>query len=319
MGKGGYYGHVPKRDIIVMGGSAGSIEAIKDIVRALPADLPAALFVVIHMSPRARSYLASILTNLGGLPAVQAVNGQRIEPGHIYVAPPDRHLVIANDHIHMTRGPKEGLHRPSINVTFRSAAATYDSRVVGVLLSGMLDDGASGMWDIAKQQGVTIVQDPGEALFPSMPLNAIEDAPIQYKARISEMAGLITHLVKGGVMPTINVNDEQANRDERFTGFTCPECRGPLYANGQEPIEFHCRVGHVLPVKTLFDEHTSTQERKLYEAIVALEEGADLADYMAARAGADEVEALTKEAAQLRRHAGAIRMLIEERLSPSLS
>lgn len=302
-----------------MGGSAGSIEAVKQIVRALPPDLPAAIFVVIHMAPRARSYLAPILANHSDLPASEAGDNQRIEPGHIYIAPPDRHLVVANGHVHLTRGPKEGLHRPSINVTFRSAAAAYDSRVIGVLLSGMLDDGASGMWDIAKHEGVTIVQDPDEALFPSMPLNAIEDAPIQYKIPVSQMPGLITHFVHGGVMPKVNIGYEQGNGDERFSGFTCPECRGPLYANGEDPIEFHCRVGHVLPVKTLFDEHTSTQERKLYEAIVALEEGADLAEYFAARTSGEEVEALAKEAAQLRRHAGVIRKLIEERFSPSVS
>ncbi len=133
-----------RRDIIAIGGSAGSFEALRTIARKLPADLPAAIFVVIHLSPRGKSYLPDLLEGWGELPAACGSDGERVQPGRIYVAPPDRHLLVAEDHIHLTRGPKEGLHRPSINVTFRSAALAYGPRVIGVLLSGRLDDGASG-------------------------------------------------------------------------------------------------------------------------------------------------------------------------------
>jgi two-component system chemotaxis response regulator CheB len=256
------------------------------------------------------------------LQASEAIEGELIEPGRIYVVPPDRHLLIGDNHLHLTRGPKEGLHRPSINITFRSAAAAYGDRVIGILLSGMLDDGASGLWEIARRGGVTIVQDPDEALFPSMPLNALQDAPVHYKLKASDIGVIVSGLVNGGEMFNSSPGEEPDNPEIQFSGFTCPECRGPLYqkapAVGKRPgpIEFRCRVGHVLSLKTLFDEHTSTQERKLYEAIVALQEGAELAEYTAAHVAGVLQEELKREAQQLRRHADVVRKLVEERMTP---
>jgi two-component system chemotaxis response regulator CheB len=188
---------MPKRDIITIGGSAGSVEALQKIVQRLPADFPAAVFVVTHLSPRGKNFLPEILDGRGALPARQAQEGERIQPGEIYIAPPDRHLLVAEHHIHLTRGPKEGLHRPSINVTFRSAAATYGPRVIGVLLSGMLDDGAAGLWEIANRRGATVVQDPAEAPFPSMPLNALQDAAVHYRLSAAEIGPLLPRLVNG--------------------------------------------------------------------------------------------------------------------------
>ena len=304
------------RDIVAIGGSAGSLEALKRIVASLPAELSAAVFVVIHLSPRTRSYLADILQKSTSILVVQASDGAPIRNGTIYVAPPDRHLIVSEDHIHLSRGPKEGLQRPSINVTFRSAAATYGSRVIGVLLSGMLDDGAAGIWEIGRRGGITMVQDPSEAEFPSMPLNALNDAIVHYTLTVSELGPMLVRLLEEEVSPTSKGRDVSERAMDRFSGFTCPECRGPLYENGR-PAEFRCRVGHVLSLKTLFDEHTSTQERKLYEAIVALEEGADLAERMATVTNGDGHDDLRKEAEQLRRSAGVIRKLIEERAMPS--
>ncbi|HEX5226165.1 MAG TPA: chemotaxis protein CheB [Bryobacteraceae bacterium] len=307
---------MPKRDIVTIGGSAGSVQLLKSIVKSLPADLPAAVFVVIHLSPRDNSMLASVLSTRGGMPVSVAAEGARIEPGRVYVCQRDRHLIVGSDHLHLTRGPKEGLHRPSINATFRSASAAHRERVVGVLLSGMLDDGASGMWEIARNGGVTIVQDPAEALFPSMPQNAIDDAPIHFRARVQDIPALIVRLVGGEDVSDVSAEGEDMERAEKFSGFTCPECRGPLFVSGREPIEFACRVGHVMPLRTLLEEHTSTQERKLYEAIVALEEGADLAEYSARELAGVEKDELEKEATQLRRHSKIIRELIEERSVP---
>jgi two-component system, chemotaxis family, protein-glutamate methylesterase/glutaminase len=234
------------------------------------------------------------------------------------VAVPDRHLLVSEDHIHLTRGPKEGLHRPSINVTFRSAAAAYGSRVVGVLLSGMLDDGASGLWDIAKNKGVVIVQDPKEAEFPSMPMNALQDVPVNHVSRVSDIAGLLTKIVDGCEVSAMEAESVHAplSGPERLTGFTCPECRGPLYEHRLKPPEFGCRVGHLFPLKTLLEEHTITEERKLYEAIVALEEGADLAEYAVGRGDHGDAAQLTREAKQLREHAAVVRSLIEQRTTP---
>jgi two-component system chemotaxis response regulator CheB len=156
---------VAKRDIIVIGGSAGSFDALKQIVGRFPPDFPAAVFIVIHLSPRTRSYLPDILQKASSMLVVRASEGAPIRNGTIYVTPPDRHLLISEDHIHLSRGPKEGLQRPSINAAFRSAATSYGNRVIGVLLSGMLDDGAAGIWEIGRRGGVTVVQDPSEALF----------------------------------------------------------------------------------------------------------------------------------------------------------
>ncbi len=143
----------PLRDIVAVGGSAGSLEALKLIVQSLPSNFPGTLFVVMHLPARGKSIMPELLTRFASLPVVMAVVDQRFERGKIYVAPPDHHLVVANEHLHLTRSPKEGLHRPSINVTFRSAANAYRERVVGVLLSGLLDDGASGLWEIAREGG----------------------------------------------------------------------------------------------------------------------------------------------------------------------
>jgi two-component system chemotaxis response regulator CheB len=254
----------------------------------------------------------------GGLPAAEASEGAPLTPGQVYVAPPDRHLLIGHNHMHLTRGPKEGLHRPSINAAFRSAAHTHGPRAIGVLLSGMLDDGASGLWEIARHGGVTIIQDPYEAAFPSMPLNALEDAPVHFRLRTEEIAPALQRLVAGAEAPEplLNTNGDPP---ESFSGFTCPECRGPLFQRELTPslVEFRCRVGHVFSPNVLLAEQTSTQERKLYEAIVALEEGADLAEFMASKSRGEQRGQFLKEATQLRRHSAAIRAMIEKRVMPS--
>jgi two-component system, chemotaxis family, protein-glutamate methylesterase/glutaminase len=307
---------VANRDVITIGGSAGSLDAVIQIVASLPPDLPAAVFVVVHISPRSPNYIPDILRRRTAMQVLQASDGERIQTGRIYVAPPDRHVVIRDHHIHLSRGPKEGLQRPSINVTFRSAAEACGERVIGVLLSGMLDDGAAGIWEIAKRKGVTVVQDPAEAPFPSMPLSALTDAIVHHTLTVSEIGGVLTRLVDEKITTTPR-KEEVLNRSmARFSGFTCPECRGPLYENGQKPVEFRCRVGHVMSLRTLLEEHTSTQERKLYEAIVALEEGADLAERVASSEDGVNQAEFRKEADQLRRNADAIRKLLEERAEP---
>lgn len=299
------------RDLVVIGGSAGSTEVAKEVVQSFPADLPAAVFIVIHSLPRARNLMADVFSRIGRLPAVEPEEGDRLLPGRIYVPPPDRHLVIASGHLHVSRGPREGLHRPSINVTFRSAAAEYGARVIGVLLSGMLDDGAGGLWDIAKHGGTTIVQDPDEAEYPSMPISALSDVPIDFRAQSNKIGPLINRLVLGTEVmdPKVTYSPEE---EEKFSGFTCPECHGPLYSKNNGPPEFRCRVGHAFSLQNLIAEHTSVEERKLYEALVALEEGADLAERARHRGNGDS-GALAREAGQLRQHAAAIRKLIEDR------
>jgi two-component system chemotaxis response regulator CheB len=307
-----------KRDIIVIGGSAGALEAVLAITRSLPAGLQASIFIVLHTAPRQRNLLTDVLNQNGALPAYQAREGEPIVPGRIYVPAPDRHLILAKDHIHLSRGPKEGLHRPSINMTFRSAARTYGDAVAGVLLSGLLDDGASGLWEIAHNGGVSIVQDPEEAEFPSMPLNALRDVPIDYRARAREIGPLLSNLASGASMAFHARSLVVSQGREKFSGFSCPECRGPLWESQNGPMEFRCRVGHTFSLKSLIDEHTSAQERKLYEAIVALEEGAALAEHAIEHIEEERREGLRREAEQLRQHAAAVRQLLDSRNAPAL-
>ena len=164
---------MPNRDIIVVGASAGGVEVLRQLVSQFAADLPAAVFLVTHLNPRTRSYLPQILARESLLPVEHPEDGAPIEHGRIYVAPPDYHLVIEQGHLHLGLGPKEQHQRPCINVTFRSAAQAYGDRVAGVVLTGTLDDGTAGLWEVKRRGGVAIVQSPEEALFPSMPLSAL--------------------------------------------------------------------------------------------------------------------------------------------------
>jgi two-component system chemotaxis response regulator CheB len=186
---------LPSQDIIVIGASAGGVEALTELVGLLPPRMSAALFVVLHVPAWRPSELPAILSRSGPLPASHATEGQLIRQGHIYVAPPDHHMLLASDGTtQLWRGPKENGQRPSINACFRSAAVAYRDRVAGVVLSGMLDDGATGLWWIKQFGGRAIVENPGEARYPDMPLAAIDCAKIDYIVGVAEMGRVLTQL-----------------------------------------------------------------------------------------------------------------------------
>jgi len=179
----------------MIGTSAGGIVPLKRIVSDLPKDLRMAVFVVVHVPAWHRSELPSVLSYNSQLPASHPTSGETIRPGHIYVAPPDYHMLLDDeDRIQLWRGPKENRHRPSINATFRSAAVNYRDRVVGVILSGMLDDGATGLWWIKQYGGVAVVQDPIETQFPDMPCAALEHVDVDYVAGAAKIGALLTDL-----------------------------------------------------------------------------------------------------------------------------
>lgn len=306
-------------DIVVIGGSAGSLRAIETVTRSLSTELKAAVFIVLHLHSRSDSFLAPILGRQTPLEVRQPCDGDPICPGTIYVPIPDHHLIVARDHVHVSRGPKEGLYRPSINATFRSAAVSHGPSVIGILLSGMLNDGASGLWEIAKHKGIVIVQDPEEAQFPSMPMNAIQDVPLNYTLQAEEIGPLLNDLVLGKKnAPAPDLTSQTSCDPGKFAGFTCPECHGPLRQTRVEPVEFECRVGHVFSLDSLIEQQTSTQERKLYEAVVALEEGADALECAAGKLNEKSRSKLLNEAEQLRSQAASIRKLIEQRSVSSL-
>jgi two-component system chemotaxis response regulator CheB len=182
------------RDIIVVGASVGGVQALSAIARGLPADLHSAIFVVLHLWPHGRSYLPDILQDAGFLPAAHAQEGEPITPGRIYVAPPDHHLMIAPGRVRVSRGPKENRARPAIDPLFRSAGLAYGRRVVGVVLTGRLDDGAAGLWAIKALGGVAIVQDPHEAEAPQMPLSAMRQTRVDYCLPLEAIPDVLTRL-----------------------------------------------------------------------------------------------------------------------------
>jgi two-component system chemotaxis response regulator CheB len=289
------------RDVVVVGASAGGVEALRAVVAALPANLPAALFVVLHVAPVATSVLPRILGHAGELPAVHAEDEQEITRGTIYVAPPDHHLLLEPDRIRITHGPRENGHRPAIDPLFRTAAASYGARVTGVVLSGVLDDGTAGLSLIKERGGATLVQDPEEALYPMMPLSAIEGVQPDQVLPAGGLAAAIAELARtpfaGPTEPeplhepvdedTFIEIDRGASEDPRAgvpSGFTCPSCGGALWQTDEAGLpRFRCQTGHGFALESLLATQTESVEGALWSALRALEERAAMARQMAAR------------------------------------
>ena len=187
------------KDIIVIGASAGGVEALKVLVGELSATLPASIFIVMHTSPYSPSILPEILSRSGALPASHAVDGERIHRSNIYVAPPNHHLLLEPEIVRVTQGPKENHARPAIDPLFRSAALAYGSRVIGVILTGGLDDGSSGLWTVKKLGGIAIVQDPQDAVIPSMPQSAMRQVKVDYCFPIRKIATLLVQLTSRSI------------------------------------------------------------------------------------------------------------------------
>ncbi|MFN2496438.1 MAG: chemotaxis protein CheB [Pseudonocardiaceae bacterium] len=193
------------QDLVVVGASAGGVEALRSLVHGLPGDLDAAVLVVLHIPPGAPSALAQILARSGRLPAVTAQDGDRISQGCIFVAPSDRHMLVRDSRIALSRGPAENGHRPAIDALFRSAAHYYGPRVIGVILSGSRDDGTAGLAAIVEHGGTPIVQDPDTALYRSMPCAAMAHIAIDHVLHPAKMGRLVADLVApapiGAVLP----------------------------------------------------------------------------------------------------------------------
>jgi two-component system chemotaxis response regulator CheB len=262
---------MPARDIIVIGASAGGVDAIRKLVSGFSADLPAAIFVTIHVTAKSDGVLPALITSASPLIAAHPKDGETIRTGRIYVAPPDFHLLIRQGHVHLGHGPRENLQRPCINAMFRSAASAFGERVAGVLLTGLLDDGAAGLWEIQQNHGATIVQEPEEATFRSMPESAIRGLNVQYIVRLAQMAPLLTRLAmtpeNQPPPPTI-----QTSSEERTTQ-TCPECGGVMTARSMGAlVEYRCHTGHRFGIRTLLDQKAKNIERLLEMALAQSEE-----------------------------------------------
>ncbi len=290
------------RDLIVIGASAGGIEALQQICARLPGTLNAAILVVLHTSPNSGGLLPRLLTRVGPLPAAHPRNGEPIERGRIYVAPPDHHLIVEPGLLRIIRGPRENHHRPAIDPTFRSASVAYGRRVIGVVLTGLLDDGTSGLMVIKAHGGAAVVQDPQTALFPAMPESALERVPNAYVVPLAELPALLETLVEEQVeaerapaqdpaasevrLAELDMSEvENEIRNGNPSPYACPECGGVLWEIDQSGLlRFRCRVGHAYTARHLRAEQRHAIEAALWAALRALEESASLYKRMAERA-----------------------------------
>lgn len=322
------------RDIIVVGASLGGVDALSAIAGQLPVNLPAAVLMVQHTSPHSPGLLAEIIDRKGKLPAVTAEDGASIEAGHIYVAPPDRHLLLAPGQIELSRGPRVNRSRPAVDPLFESAAAFYGERVVGVVLSGGLNDGTAGLLRIKGAGGTAVVQDPGEALDPSMPQSAIDHAEVDYVLPISRIGALLEQLAREPIPASATPSSDQREAahpgisktetmvnyaDGELVPISCPECGGPLRERKDATLtRFACKVGHRFTTEALVAGQDEEVERALWVALRTLEDRARALQRMVRDAKAREqtvlIERFQEHEEETKAHAEAIRKLLEERL-----
>jgi two-component system chemotaxis response regulator CheB len=272
-----------KRDIAVVGASTGGIDALRQLVANLPEDFAATIFVVLHIGPV--SLLPEILRRSSRVPVDVAKDGVRYEPNHIYVAPPNRHLLIQDGQIKLSAGARENGHRPAVDPLFRSAARELRSRVAGVILSGTLDDGAAGLFAVKSRNGVAIVQDPKEAAASEMPRSAMRHVAVDYCLPVAEIAQVLGKLSRGEVgetkgaveagkmkLPKEELVSDPPSSDKQIS-MACPECDGPLYETKEGQLaHFQCNVGHAFSPLSLSAAHGEALERALWVAVRTLNE-----------------------------------------------
>jgi two-component system, chemotaxis family, protein-glutamate methylesterase/glutaminase len=289
------------RGVVAVGASAGGVEALTTLAAGLPDDLPYAVLMVLHMPPSSASVLAKIIDRGGPLPAVSASHGAELRPGQISVAVPDHHLLVRNRHVVLTEGPTENGHRPAINALFRSAALAFGPRAVGVLMSGVLDDGVLGLAAIRSRGGITAVQDPDEALFPAMPTNAVQAGVADHRVPAKDVGALLTSLAGRRIEERDMEGDpgmELENRiamGRRFStnfeseqlgppsGYTCPDCNGSLMT--VEEKSFRCRVGHAWTAEALLQARDDEIQNALWIALRSLQEKAKMSRRLADTVG----------------------------------
>jgi two-component system, chemotaxis family, protein-glutamate methylesterase/glutaminase len=319
--------------VIGVGASAGGVEALQALVSRLGTDLPAAILVVLHQPAAVPTVLPMLLDRHCDLPVTHARDGEPIEPGHVYVAPPDHHLLVHESSLVVGRGPRENGHRPAIDPLFRSLALHRGPAAVGAVLSGMLDDGAAGLLTIVRHGGTAVVQDPDDSQFPGMPLAALGQVPGAATAPAAELAALLAEIVARPPVGTrrsasalayeVAVSEGARGLDDADppgppAGLSCPDCSGPLFDLSEEHLlRYRCRVGHAWSEESLRAEQDDRVENALYAALQALEEKASLqrriAD-VAARRGSDRVVTRSRSAAgEALSSAAVVRELLGDR------
>jgi two-component system chemotaxis response regulator CheB len=319
-------------DIVVIGCSAGGVEALPKVLSGLPRNVEAAVFVVMHIGAYAESYLPRIIGRTSKLSAEHAQDGEEIQTGKIYVAPPDRHLMVTATTIRLSHGPKENRHRPAVDPLFRSAAQHFGSRVIGAILTGSLDDGTAGLQAIKRCGGLCVVQHPDDALVPGMPSSAMRYVEIDRVVALAKMGALLRRLIKepSGSPPAVGCHEEAntANQEitmnqqemiERFgppTALVCPECSGPIWeVQDGNYAQYRCLVGHAYSPESFVAEEGVAAERALWVAVKTLQERADLlrrlADKASAMAQSISAASFRERAVESENHAEVIRGILK--------
>ncbi len=323
-----------RRDIVVIGASAGGLGVLLELAPALPAGFPAAVLMVLHVGAH-RSVLPELLNTRGANPAIHPVHGQPLLPGTIYVAPPDHHMMIDNDVIQVLRGAKEHHARPAIDPLFRSAALGYGPRVIGVVLSGRLDDGTAGLQAIKRYGGLAVVQEPADAEHADMPASAMNNVAVDYCVPRGRIAETLLTLVDQPVAPwpaapatiaceqaiSIGVGNpmEHLNTIGKPSCFACPDCEGVLWEiEDSKPKRYRCHTGHGYSLRSLVHTQQLATDHALWAAIRALQDREKLlrtlagADAGSPAAGDHDVAAIEAEAERTARHALELQRLVSE-------
>jgi two-component system chemotaxis response regulator CheB len=319
-----------RRDIVVIGGSAGAVEALTELLERLPRTVPAAIFVTLHIPSDFPSILPEVLSR-NGWKARHPQQHEGFERGVILVAPPDLHLMVEREEVTLSRGPRENRHRPAIDVMFRSAARAYGPRVVAVLLSGEMDDGSSGMMAVKMRGGLAVVQNPAEAKASEMPSRAIQNAQPDCVLSVARIADLLRSVTSeelrlaepagGSVSEELRTETSKANLEEMPSGenpgqpsaFACPECHGALWEVEEGGLlRFRCRVGHAYTADALRVAMTETTEDALWVAMRALEEKAEIYRRLAVRSASRMRAQYQEQAGGFDQHAKTIRKMLLE-------
>lgn len=315
-----------------MGASVGGVQAFSKLLAGLPSDLPAAVLIVQHTSPSGPGLLPKVLGRKSSLPVDHARDGEEIQPAHVYVAPPDHHLLVSGSCLHLSRGPRENRQRPAVDALFRTAAKSYGPRAVGVVLTGYLDDGTAGLAAIKIHGGIAVVQDPDEAEAPPMPRSALRYVPVDHRLHLSQMPPLLARLASEPAIPEppavpIYVDNRRMTPEEmagKFgppTPYVCPECHGSLWETPTgKALQFRCHVGHLYSPESLLAEHNQGLENNLWSVIRTLDEQAALLRRLAQRedAPSERTRDFDARAQHCERQADIVRTIIREH-SPSTS
>ncbi|HEY3779421.1 MAG TPA: chemotaxis protein CheB [Rhizomicrobium sp.] len=322
-----------RRDIIAIGGSSGAVEAVKRLCRELPGDLAATIFIVIHVGAEGNNLLADIFDSQSAISVSTAVDGEELKPGHAYVAAADRHLLVIDNVLRLGRGPRENMARPAIDPLFRSVGVSFGPRTIAVVLTGMLNDGASGLADVKRCGGITIVQNPADAAAPDMPWGALQGSDVDYRAPLSKMAALLIKLAGEDAGPPVQIPEDIKTEVEIALGrrsdtetlakfadpvaLSCPACNGVLsQIKRGPPLRFRCQVGHSYTAEALATEKEESVDEAIRVALRIMEERATLTQKMAddARRSGRDIAAASYEGRihESRAHANILRQAISE-------